>query len=52
MPAVIYTITGKSLIVGDVSQDSDMTHLEDPDVVGTSSCVLFPTFLSRGAHDV
>lgn len=26
--------------------NSDMTHLEDPDVVGTSSCVLFPTFLS------
>lgn len=32
--------------------NSDMTHLEDPDVIGTSSCVLFPTFLSRGAHDV
>lgn len=32
--------------------NSDVTHVEDPDVVGTSSCVLFPTFLSRGAHDV
>lgn len=32
--------------------NSEVTHVEDPAVVGTSSCVPFPTLLSRGAHDV